>query len=89
MLTKISGWNNSKKPSGKSAKSNACANNAVTPSHKQMSLKLESYKLTIRRGNEGGMVRWLVRDLGRGVLVAIDTIEVVYYELNVLVFEAV
>lgn len=54
-------WSNSKKQSEKCAKSNACVNNAAMPSHKPMNPKLGSYKLTIRRGREEGMVRWLVR----------------------------
>ena len=59
-------WSNSKKPSAKSAKCSACANNAAMPSHKLMSPKRESSKRMIRRGREGGMARWPVR--GRRLL---------------------
>src|ERR1700733_10963294 len=54
-------WNNSKKPSAKSAKYNACANNAAMPSHKLMNPKREFYKRTIRQEKEDVMARWLVR----------------------------
>jgi hypothetical protein len=59
-------WNNSKKPSEKSAKYSACANNAATPSHKPMNLRRESSRLMTRQEKEAGMVRWPVRDRRRG-----------------------
>jgi hypothetical protein len=59
-------WSNSKKPSAKSAKYSACANNAATPSHKPMNLRQESSRLMTRQEKEAGMVRWPVRDRRRG-----------------------
>jgi hypothetical protein len=54
-------WSNSKKPFARSAKCNACANSAATPSLKLMSRKRESYKRTTRHEKEGDMARWLVQ----------------------------
>lgn len=53
-------WNNSKKPSAKSAKFNACANSAVMPSRKPTSRKHVSCKRMIRRWRVAAMESWRV-----------------------------
>jgi len=61
LLTFI-GWNNSKKPSAKYAKSSVCGNNAVMPSRKQTSRRRGCYRLTIPRENVADMEKWRVRN---------------------------
>jgi phospholipid-transporting ATPase len=60
--TRLAEWNSSKRQSEKCVKCNACANNAATPSRRQMSLRQECYKHMIPRKIVVGMVRWLVQD---------------------------
>ena len=54
-------WNNSKKPSGRSARCSACANSADMPFRKQTSHKPECCRRMIRREREEDMERWLAR----------------------------
>lgn len=56
-------WNNFRKLYEKFVKCNVPANSVATPSHKPMSPKPAFYRLMIRRENEDGMERWLVRAL--------------------------
>lgn len=55
------GWNSSKKPFAKSAKSSACENSEDTPSRRQTSHKRAYYKPTIRHKPVGVTERWLAR----------------------------
>lgn len=58
LLTGIVEWNNSKKPSVKSVKSNVCANNVGMLSHKPTSRNLGFCKLTIRQKSGVDMESW-------------------------------
>ncbi|KAI9702581.1 MAG: hypothetical protein M1836_001061 [Candelina mexicana] len=54
-------WNSSRKPYEKFAKCNVPASSVAMLSLKPMSLKRVFFRRMIQRGNEDGMVRWLVR----------------------------
>jgi hypothetical protein len=60
MADAMIGWNNSKKQSEKSDKSNACANSADTHSVRQTKVKRVSYKRTTLRSREDDMENWRV-----------------------------
>ena len=60
-LTTILGWNSFRKQSAKSDKFSACGSNAATHFRRRTKVKHAFYKLTIQRGNEEDMERWLVR----------------------------
>ena len=60
MLTKPTGWNNSKKLSGRCGKYSACGSSAVMLFRRRMSRRHECCKRMIPRGNVGGMAKWQV-----------------------------
>lgn len=60
--TKCAGWSNSKKPSARFGKYNACENSVGMLSRKQTSRRQEYCKRTIPREREVDMEKWRVRD---------------------------
>lgn len=60
-LTDITGWNSSKKPFARSARSSECASSAATPSPRRTRARRACCRRTIRRNTEAGTERWPAR----------------------------